>query len=190
MQELHKLFMGICNYCILYLHLYAICSIINLGGDDMSIKELRKSLDLTQKQASELVKIPLRTYVNYENDSVKEDTIKYQYIKEQLEEYGRIDETHGILTLEKIKKFTSSVLSKYPVDYAYLFGSYAKEKATESSDIDLLVSTSITGMKFFGLIEELRQELKKKVEVITLSSLEDNQELLHEILKDGIKIYG
>ncbi|MGS0972186.1 MAG: nucleotidyltransferase domain-containing protein [Candidatus Izemoplasmataceae bacterium] len=156
----------------------------------MSIKELRKSLDLTQKQASELVKIPLRTYVNYENDSVKEDTIKYQYIKEQLEEYGRIDETHGILTLEKIKKFTSSVLSKYPVDYAYLFGSYAKEKATESSDIDLLVSTSITGMKFFGLIEELRQELKKKVEVITLSSLEDNQELLHEILKDGIKIYG
>lgn len=76
------------------------------------------------------------------------------------------------------------------MEYVYLFGSYAKEKATESSDIDLLVSTSITGMEFFGLIEELRQALKKKVEVITLSSLEDNQELLHEILKDGIKIYG
>lgn len=169
---------------------YAKCVILHVGGDMMSIKELRKSLDLTQKEASKIVKIPLRTYVNYENDSEKENTIKYQYIKETLEKYGRIDETHGILTLEKIKQLSSSVLSKYPVEYAYLFGSYAKEKATESSDIDLLVSTNITGMNFFGLIEELRQELKKKVEVITLSSLEDNQELLHEILKDGIKIYG
>lgn len=169
---------------------YAICVILHLGGDIMSIKELRKTLNLTQKEASKIVEIPLRTYVNYENDPAKEDTIKYQYIKEKLEEYGRIDETHGILTLEKIKKISSSVLSKYPVEYAYLFGSYAKEKATKTSDIDLLVSTSTTGMKFFGLIEELRQELKKKVEVITLSTLEDNQELLHEILKDGIKIYG
>ena len=31
----------------------------------MSIKELRKSLDLTQKEVSELVSIPLRTYLNY-----------------------------------------------------------------------------------------------------------------------------
>ena len=163
---------------------------LHVGGDMMSIKELRKSLNLTQKEASKIVQVPLRTYVNYENDSEKENTIKYQYIKEKLEEYGRVDETHGILKLEKIKKLSSSVLSKYPVEYAYLFGSYAKDKATESSDIDLLIATSITGMKFFGLIEDLRQELRKKVEVITLSSLEDNHELLHEILKDGIKIYG
>lgn len=170
--------------------MHATCVILHIGGDTMSIKELRKSLSLTQKEASKLAKIPLRTYVNYENDSKKEGTIKYEYIKEKLEEYGRIDETHGVLTLEKIKKLSSSVLSEYPVDYAYLFGSYAKGKATESSDIDLLISTSITGMKFYGLIEDFRQELKKKVEVITLSSLENNQELLHEILKDGIKIYG
>jgi predicted nucleotidyltransferase len=156
----------------------------------MSIKELRKSLGLTQKEVSELVNIPLRTYINYENDESKKDSIKYLYIKEKLEEYGYIDEIHGILSIDKIKKICSSVLSKHNVEYVYLFGSYAKEKAIESSDIDLLVSTSITGMDFFGLVEELRQELKKKVEVITLSSLEDNKDLLHEILKDGIKIYG
>jgi predicted nucleotidyltransferase/DNA-binding XRE family transcriptional regulator len=164
--------------------------IILIGGDRMSIKDLRKSLDLTQKEVSELVEIPLRTYLNYENDPTKKGTIKYRYIKEKLEEYGRVDETHGILAIEKIKKLSSSVFSKFPVEYAYLFGSYAKGSAVETSDIDLLVSTSITGMEFFGLVEELRQELKKKVEVITLASLENNQELLHEILKDGIKIYG
>jgi len=156
----------------------------------MSIKELRKSLDLTQKEVSELVNIPLRTYINYENDESKKNSIKYLYIKEKLEAYGYIDETHGMLSIEKIKEICSSVLSKYNVDYSYLFGSYAKEKATETSDIDLLVSTNITGMKFFGLVEELRRGLKKEVEVITLSSLEDNKDLLNEILKDGIKIYG
>lgn len=156
----------------------------------MSIKEIRKSLGLTQKEVSKLVNIPLRTYINYENDESKKDSIKYLYIKEKLDEYGYIDETHGILSTEKIIEICSSVLSKYNVEYAYLFGSYAKEKATETSDIDLLVSTNITGMKFFGLVEELRQGLKKVVEVITLSSLEDNKDLLNEILRDGIKIYG
>jgi predicted nucleotidyltransferase len=156
----------------------------------MSIKELRQSLNLTQKEVSEMVDIPLRTYINYENDETKKGTIKYLYIKDRLESYGFIDETHGILSIDKIKEICSSVGSKYNVEYIYLFGSYAKDNADALSDVDLLVSTSITGMKFFGLIEELREGLKKKVEVITLPSLENNQELLNEILKDGIKIYG
>ena len=156
----------------------------------MSIKELRKSLDLTQKEASKLVNIPLRTYLNYENDDSKKDTIKYNYIMEKLEEYGFIDEEHGLLTIEKIKTITSKVLSKYDAEYCYLFGSYAKENATEKSDVDLLLASSVTGMKFYGLVEELREQLKKKVEVITVSSLEGNIDLLNEILKDGIKVYG
>ncbi len=156
----------------------------------MSIKELRKSLDLTQKEVSKLVNIPLRTYLNYENNKSKRDTIKYNYIKEKLEEYGYVDEEHGLLTIDKIKIITSSVLSNYDAEYCYLFGSYSKGNATQISDVDLLVATSVTGMNFFGLVEELREQLKKKVEIITVSSLEGNIELLNEILKDGIKIYG
>ncbi|KFZ27415.1 MAG: helix-turn-helix protein [Candidatus Izimaplasma bacterium HR2] len=156
----------------------------------MSIKELRKSLDLSQKEASKLVNIPLRTYVNYENDESKNDSIKYHYIKEKLEAYGLIDEEHGLLTIDKIKEIIQSVLSNYDINYCYLFGSYAKQMANEKSDVDLLISTSVTGIKFYGLVEELRIQLKKKVEVITLSSLEENHSLTNEILKDGIKVYG
>ena len=156
----------------------------------MSIKELRKSLDLTQKEVSKLVSIPLRTYLNYENDETKKGTTKYNYIVERLEEYGYIDEEHGLLSFEKVKTIVSSVLSKYDAEYCYLFGSYAKETANEKSDIDLLLASSVTGVKFYGLVEELREQLKKKVEVVTVSSLEGNLELLNEILKDGIKIYG
>ena len=156
----------------------------------MSIKKLRKSLDLTQKEVSKLVNIPLRTYLNYENDESKKGTIKYNYIMKKLEEYSYIDEEHGLLSIEKIKTIVSSVLSNYDAEYCYLFGSYAKETAIETSDVDLLLQSTITGMKFYGLVEELREQLKKKVDVITVSSLGENVELLNEILKDGIKIYG
>ena len=39
-------------------------------------------------------------------------------------------------------------------------------------------------------MEELRNSLQKKVDVIEVAVLKDNVELLEEILKDGIKIYG
>lgn len=156
----------------------------------MSVKKLRKSLGLTQKEASEVVGIPLRTYVNFENDSSKENSIKYLYIEEKLTLYGQVDEEHGLLSLEQIKEGVSDVLSEYNVEYCYLFGSYAKKKALETSDIDLLISTDLTGIKFYGLIEKLRERLKKKVDVITLSSIIDNKEMLNNILKEGIKIHG
>ncbi len=76
------------------------------------------------------------------------------------------------------------------MDYCYLFGSYAKGKATENSDVDLLISTSISGLAFYGLIEDLREALKKKVELLRKEELANNSQLIDEILKDGIKVYG
>ncbi|NLP48434.1 MAG: helix-turn-helix domain-containing protein [Clostridiales bacterium] len=155
----------------------------------MSLKELRKSKNLTQKEASAITGIPLRTYKNYENDSAKEGTIKYNYMCETLEAHGLIDEEHGILSREAIESACQKVLSEYDVEYCYLFGSYANETANEKSDVDLLISTSVTGLKFFGLAERLREELKKKVDLLDLRQLENNPELINEILRDGIKIY-
>lgn len=68
--------------------------------------------------------------------------------------------------------------------------SYAKNKATEISDVDLLVSMPINGMVFFGLAEVLRERLKKKVDLLDVSQLEGNLALTKEILKDGVRIYG
>ena len=109
---------------------------------------------------------------------------------EKMEQYGFIDEGHGILTLEKIKEVCGDVFKDYEVTYCYLFGSYAKGKATEKSDVDLLISTEITGIRFFELVEVLREKLKKKVDVLNQLQIKDNYGLVNEILKDGIKIYG
>ena len=76
------------------------------------------------------------------------------------------------------------------MEYGYLFGSYAKGKATERSDVDLLVAMPTNGLKFFGLVEALREGLNKKVDVLDIGQLNNNIALTQEILKDGIKIYG
>ena len=76
------------------------------------------------------------------------------------------------------------------MEYCYLFGSYSKDKAKERSDVDLLISTKISGLAFFELTEALRQEMNKKVDILHIDQLKNNFELLQEILKDGVKIYG
>lgn len=156
----------------------------------MTLRELRKNKGITQQQAADFVGVPLRTYSDYENNFKKQTSIKYKYMLEKLYTYGYIDEENGMLTLEEIKKICVSVLSKYPVEYCYLFGSYAKGTAKPSSDVDLLIYTTLSGLKFFGLVEELREQLKKKVDVLDQKQIINNFELTNEILKDGIKIYG
>lgn len=155
----------------------------------MTLKELRLSKELTQSQVAELVGISLRSYKEYENDISKINTLKYRYIYNELYKIDYIDEEHGILKLDNIKKIVSDVLLGFDVDYCYLFGSYAKNTATELSDVDLLVSTKITGMAFFGLAEKLRESLHKKVYLLNVEQLTNNSTLINEILKDGIKIY-
>ena len=156
----------------------------------MTLRELRKNKAITQKEAADFVGVPLRTYSNYENDPAKQTSIKYKYIIEKLLEYGYVDEEHGILSVDQIKEACIGVLSNYSVEYCYLFGSYAKGKATPSSDVDLLVCTSASGLEFYGLVEDLRAKLKKKVDVLDQKQIAANFALTNEILKDGIKIYG
>jgi predicted nucleotidyltransferase len=156
----------------------------------MTLKELRNEKGLTQSECAKFLGVPLRTYVRYENNATKKDSIKYQFIMEKLNEFGYVDEEHGILTIKQIKDVCSRILKNYEVDFCYLFGSYAKGKAKETSDVDLLISANVTGIKFFGLVEELRESLKKKVDLLDLNQLNNNEVLVKEILKDGIKIYG
>ena len=154
------------------------------------LRELRIEKKMTQQAVADLVGISLRSYISYESDDKKRDTIKYKYIMEQLSKINYVDEEHGILTVEDIIKKCSKVFERYDVRFCYLFGSYAKNKATLVSDVDLLISADVKGLKFYGMVEELRVALKKRVEVLDINQLKDNLKLTEEILKDGIKIYG
>lgn len=159
--------------------------------ENLSLKELRVNKGLTQIECAKILNLPTRTYVRYENGENKNNSFKYKMIYESLNNYHPFDEEHGILSIDQIKAGVNKVLSKYDVEYCYLFGSYAKNKATELSDIDLFISVpSIKGLRFIGIIEELRNELCKKIDLIDFKELEGNNKIIDEILKDGIKIYG
>ncbi len=153
------------------------------------LKQARQASKLTQKEAAELLQISLRSYVTYENDPDKEETLKYKYMLEQLEKLSILDEDHGVLELEDIIDISGEIFEKYPIDYCYLFGSYASGEAGETSDVDLFVSTELTGLKYFGLIEELREKLHKRIDLVTIQQSGDNMDLVDEVLREGIRIF-
>lgn len=155
----------------------------------LTLKEAREKLNLSQVEVANYFGVSRRSYQDYENDASYKDSIKYKFMLDKLHEILQ-DENKRILTVGEIITGCEQVFAKYDIDYCYLFGSYAKGNAKENSDIDLLIATGITGLKFFALVEELRESLRKKVDVIELNQLENNKDLLNEVLKDGIKIYG
>ena len=133
--------------------------------------------------------ISLRSYQSYETDVAKQHGIKYDSILRIMKDKSRVDETHGILTLDQIKRGVGEVLSDYHAHFCWLFGSYAKGEANECSDVDLIVSADIGGMQVYGLAEKLRSALHKEVDLLMVNQLADNPQLLYNVLKEGIKIY-
>ena len=156
----------------------------------MTLKELRKQKNLTQVECAGYLGVPIRTYQNYETDPSKASSMKYEYMVQKLQKYDFVDEEHGILTIQQIKDICTDIFKNRDIEYCFLFGSYAKGSATESSDVDLLISTSVSGMRFYDLIETIREGLHKKVDVLKQEQLNNNPDLVNEILKDGVKIYG
>ena len=155
-----------------------------------SLKDIRKNSGLTQVEAAKLLGISRRTYINYESGASSLSEVKENVYKEMLHSATKIDETHGILTLKQIKDACSNVFKDFDVKYCILFGSYAKNKAKPTSDVDLLIEGNIDGLKYFEFLELLRERLKKNVDVLDKAQLLKNEVLLNDILKDGIKIYG
>ena len=62
-------------------------------GAVMTLKEIRKSCKLTQKEASDIVGMSLRTYVSYEQDELSADQLKLERMKEKLQEFAAKDTT-------------------------------------------------------------------------------------------------
>ena len=58
---------------------------------DIKLKQIRKNCNLTQKDASLIAGVPLRTFVMYENNEDGVDQLKLERIKEKLLEYASKD---------------------------------------------------------------------------------------------------
>lgn len=81
-----------------------------------------------------------------------------------------------IYTVEELKQRVKPVAEKYSLQAVYLFGSYARNEATEQSDVDILIDRSgskIKGMfEMGGLYEDLCASIRKEVDLVTTQTLE------------------
>ena len=94
-----------------------------------------------------------------------------------------------IYTIDDIKSALKPVFISYNINKAVLFGSYVKGLANEKSDVDLLLDSGLKGLKFVGLIEDVRTALDKEVDVFDVAHIIPNSKISNEINRDGVLIY-
>ncbi|MDA8379078.1 MAG: nucleotidyltransferase family protein [Planctomycetia bacterium] len=80
------------------------------------------------------------------------------------------------------------VLSRYPVENPHVFGSVARGEDHEKSDIDLLVDNlpGFTLFQYGQMIDDLESVTQKKIDVVTISSLNGNPEFLERARKEAV----
>lgn len=154
-----------------------------------NLLETRKKYNITQNEAADTLGISLRTYQRYEKNLFPSSK-KVDNLIKLLNDAYCIDESKGILTINQIKKIIVPILEKNHITKCYLFGSYVRNEAREDSDVDLLLDTDITGLDFFALVEDLRLALHKKVDVLRLKDISDDNPISLTILKEGVLLYG
>ncbi len=91
--------------------------------------------------------------------------------------------------ISDVQAVLEPVFDDYGISRAVLFGSLAKGTATEKSDLDLLVDSSLRGLRFVGFMEAVRQAVGMPVDVFDMSHIEKGSKIDHEIHDTGVIIY-
>ena len=68
--------------------------------------------------------------------------------------------------LNYLKEHYSEFKDKYRVEQIGLFGSYARDEATESSDIDIFVKMEPSLFDMVAIKNQIEHDLNKKVDII------------------------
>lgn len=91
-------------------------------------------------------------------------------------------------TIPELRAIVSPLAQKYGAERVYLFGSYARGKATSGSDIDLRIDKgAIRGLQFAGLLGDLEDALKTQVDLISTTGMD--QKFLDTIRPDEVLLY-
>lgn len=104
-----------------------------------------------------------------------------------------------IYTVAELKQRITPVAKKFNLKAVYLFGSYARNEATDESDVDVLIDrTGSTVKSMFdmgGLYNDLCESIGKEVDLITTYALEQKSTrqrtpwFVDNVQKDMVKIY-
>ena len=98
--------------------------------------------------------------------------------------------SNAVYTIENIKDVVAPIASKYNVQSVYLFGSYARGEANESSDLDFLVfgGDNFKLTNIFALAEELRAAFRIQVDVFEISEINTNSDFYSAIMSERLHV--
>lgn len=104
-----------------------------------------------------------------------------------------------IFTVDELKQKIEPIAKKYELRAVYLFGSYARNDATDNSDVDILIDregSKIKGMfDMGGLYNDLRDSVGKEIDLVTTQTLEQKSTnrrtplFIKNVQTERIKIY-
>ena len=94
-----------------------------------------------------------------------------------------------VFSLDEICSISLPLAEKYGVDKLYIFGSYARKEATETSDIDLLIDKGDIRnlLDYFAFVSDLEDGFGKHVDVVTTTC--NDREFVDRAIKEAILIY-
>lgn len=95
----------------------------------------------------------------------------------------------SILTRDYIKGAVENIARQYGVKRVYLFGSYAKNTATELSDIDLIIEKGkpMSLLDLSGMRIKIEETLKVPIDLLTTEGMES--EFRKEVAGTEVLIY-
>jgi predicted nucleotidyltransferase len=105
-----------------------------------------------------------------------------------------------VYTIEQLKEKITPVARKYGLTTVYIFGSYARGEATDTSDVDILVDKTDARLHGLfamgGLYNDLSEAVQKPIDLITTSALEQESAkqrtpwMIENLNGERIRIYG
>ncbi len=91
---------------------------------------------------------------------------------------------YGIVEIREAVRKTATAL---PISKVVLIGSYAKNEATEQSDIDLVIDGADLSDAYWDFLFGLEDEMKIDIDLMTAHALNKSQ--LNKAVSEGIVLY-
>ena len=98
-----------------------------------------------------------------------------------------------VYTTDELRKRVAPVAEKYQLRAVYLFGSYARNEATDDSDIDILVDlagSTVRGWIIGGVYNDLHESIGKNVGMVTIDALDENRDIFaYKVMRERVLLY-
>lgn len=102
----------------------------------------------------------------------------------------------SVYTTKEIADKVRPIARAYGIDKIYIFGSYARGEATDSSDIDFYVEFSKPlGLRYCSFFSDIEESMGKSIDIITKDglynpvTLNENRSLIQRIMEERKCIY-